>query len=128
MVFLFCFFLLVLVEHAQNMTYILDGVSVSQLAIRRLEKINNTVIRLRPLVDSYAGFDPNTTALQPLIDDIDQLFDFSEQVRLIRTRLIMVRHIMERHIMLRYIIVRHIIGASYKDASYYVTSYYGASY
>ena len=64
------------------MTYILDGVSVSQLAIRRLEKINNTVIRLRPLVDSYAGFDPNTTALQPLIDDIDQLFDFSEQLAL----------------------------------------------
>ena len=125
------------------MTYILDGVSVSQLAIRRLEKINNTVIRLRPLVDSYAGFDPNTTALQPLIDDIDQLFDFSEQVRLIWVRPIrmrhimlrlvmvshiMVRHIMVRHIMLCYIIVRHIIGASYKDASYYVTSYYGASY
>jgi hypothetical protein len=58
----------------------LNSISVGVLAMRRLERINNTVYELRPIVDRLTGrpADPNT--LDPIKRDLESVQRLADNV------------------------------------------------
>lgn len=60
----------------------LNSISVGVLAMRRLERINNTVFQLRPIVDRLTGTPTDPSRLDPIKPDLDSVQRLADSVNI----------------------------------------------
>jgi len=60
----------------------LNSISVGVLAMRRLERINNTVNQLRPVVDRLTGTPTDPSSLDPIKQDLDSVQRLADSVNI----------------------------------------------
>jgi laminin alpha 3/5 len=58
----------------------LSSISVGVLAVRRLEKINQTVYELRPAVDRLTSSPPSQVQLDPLVQEVQRVQDMADRI------------------------------------------------